>query len=324
MAHPSMEGKNVWDTQTKDGVYSTREIVSAALNGGGFTYYDWPLPGNEKQIEPKITYSEKDPNWNWIVCAGSYLSDYNAGANHILYIFLITLGLSLIVGMLSILWFSRRFTTPVIQVAEQVKLMSEGDLTSKPIEIHRNDELGELVNSFNQMKVNMVVLISRVHENAEQVAASSVELFASVEEVTHATSEVARRIQEMNQGALLTAQATEESSTAMNELATGTARIAQAVLNVAEGSLQASKEAEEGNHAIQEAVQQMDEIRESVNHSVDLVKKLGERSQEIGKIIEVITSITDQTNLLALNAAIEAARAGEHGRGGHRYEALGL
>jgi methyl-accepting chemotaxis protein len=75
------------------------------------------------------------------------------------------------------------------------------------------------------------------------------------------------------------------------------------------------EKANSGSASIQTAGQQMSSIYQNVNQLSDVVKGLGQRSLEIGKIIEVITGIAAQTNLLALNAAIEAARAGEQGKG---------
>ena len=76
-----------------------------------------------------------------------------------------------------------------------------------------------------------------------------------------------------------------------------------------------SQKAEEGNRLVMATVDQMNAIADTVIASSDVVAKLGERSKEIGNIVEVISGISGQTNLLALNAAIEAARAGEHGHG---------
>jgi methyl-accepting chemotaxis protein len=75
------------------------------------------------------------------------------------------------------------------------------------------------------------------------------------------------------------------------------------------------QQAEQGSESVKKAVNQVNMIRTSVSNSADIVRILGERSQSIGQIVEVITGIASQTNLLALNAAIEAARAGEQGRG---------
>jgi methyl-accepting chemotaxis protein len=73
--------------------------------------------------------------------------------------------------------------------------------------------------------------------------------------------------------------------------------------------------ADTGGAAVRQTVEGMRRIDESVGQGAQSVMELGERSKEIGRIIEVISAIADQTNLLALNAAIEAARAAEHGRG---------
>ncbi|WP_419095834.1 methyl-accepting chemotaxis protein [Halalkalibacter suaedae] len=77
----------------------------------------------------------------------------------------------------------------------------------------------------------------------------------------------------------------------------------------------AYKEVEIGTEEVQTLLDQMSTIQSSVRHSSEMVSNLGNRSSEIGHIVEMITTITEQTNLLALNASIEAARAGEHGKG---------
>ena len=75
------------------------------------------------------------------------------------------------------------------------------------------------------------------------------------------------------------------------------------------------RHAEEGRQAVSASVYSMDQIADRVDQIAARALSLGEKSQEIGRILEVIDDLADQTNLLALNAAIEAARAGEHGRG---------
>lgn len=169
LAHPNFEGMDVWEIKTTDGVYSTKEVVRAANNGGGFVTYEWPLPDNPNVHIPKITYAEKDPNWDWIVCTGAYLPDFNAGANRVLYILLFTLGISLLAGVIVILWFSKKMTKPIIQVAEQVKLIARGDYTQEPIEITSKDEIGELVLNFNIMKENQKKAILKQKEYQERI-----------------------------------------------------------------------------------------------------------------------------------------------------------
>ena len=84
---------------------------------------------------------------------------------------------------------------------------------------------------------------------------------------------------------------------------------------VASNSAKAADMATTGDKEVSSSVNQIKNVAETVNMTAQLVNKLGERSQEIGAIVDAISGIADQTNLLALNAAIEAARAGEHGRG---------
>lgn len=76
LAHPNLEGENLWDSQTSDGFYFIQDVIKKGQQGGGFTFYTWPLPNSEEEAE-KITYAVKVPGWNWIVVAGSYLQDYN-------------------------------------------------------------------------------------------------------------------------------------------------------------------------------------------------------------------------------------------------------
>ena len=161
----TLKGKMYGILKTTDGVYSTQEVVKAANNGGGFVIYEWPLPSNPNVNVPKITYAEKDPNWNWIVCAGAYLPDFNAGANRLLYVLLITLGISLLAGVIVILWFSKKLTKPILQVADQAKLIARGNYTEESIEITSKDEIGELVTNFNIMKKNQKKAEDQIRQN---------------------------------------------------------------------------------------------------------------------------------------------------------------
>jgi methyl-accepting chemotaxis protein len=117
-------------------------------------------------------------------------------------------------------------------------------------------------------------------------------------------------------------QAMEEQSSKSSQIATATEEMSQTTVDIAKNSLSiassatvASTVAKEGEVIVNRSVNEVNTIAEKVSESSDLIKTLGERSKQIGNIVEVIKDIADQTNLLALNAAIEAARAGEQGRG---------
>jgi methyl-accepting chemotaxis protein len=230
---------------------------------------------------------------------------------------MIQIGLIVLATVVSALvgWLvARSIVTPLRMVVNAADGMAQGLLNQK-VELERKDELGQLALSFNQMSLNIRALIEQVKKAGDQVATSSEQLSESAEQTKQAVNHITLTIQEVATGAEAQVQGSEESAKAMEEMAIGIQRIAEKSSVVLDASVETVKEAEKGNDSIQIAVRQMDSISHSVNNSASVIKLLGERSKEIGDIVQVITSISSQTNLLALNAAIEAARAGEHGRG---------
>lgn len=322
LAHPKIEGKigikdavgnDVLDLENKKPV--AEAIIEKAKNGGGYTYYDWQLPNNSNKIAPKIAYSEQDPYWGWVVCAGSYMMDFNQGANQVLYLLLITLGTSLLIGAILVWLVVKRITNPIIWMANQVEKVTEGDLTVETINVKTKDEIGQLAQGFNTMMNHLRHLIDQVSNTAVQVASSSEELNAGAEQTSKATAQISSTMQELAVGSESQANSVDESFKVINEISEGIRQILARSQNASTTFTCAINRAVEGNQAIQTAIQQMNSINHTVSGLSIEVKGLGEHSQEIGKIVEVITGIAAQTHLLALNAAIEAARAGEQGRG---------
>jgi len=210
---------------------------------------------------------------------------------------------------------SRVISKPVVSIASSAEKIARGDLTDADIRVKNRDEIGELAHSFTVMKTNLRNLIQQVRINAEQVAASSEELTASAEQTSKATEQIASTVQELASGSGQQASSVEMSSQAVEEMARGIQQIAANAQQVTASATRASHVAKEGNQAIETVNQQMNSIHTKVNDLAEVIKHLGDRSTEIGQIVQVITDIASQTNLLALNAAIEAARAGEQGRG---------
>ncbi|MCC9623390.1 methyl-accepting chemotaxis protein [Thalassospira sp. MA62] len=232
----------------------------------------------------------------------------------ILWMLIISIG-GVVIGVLSLLALQRLFLKPINRLGRQARIMAEGDLTGEDIEVASNDELGDLVTAFNEMKHNLVGLIRRVGEASDKVTAYSEELYASTDHVATTTQGVSRLFEEMNVAAQGSSKRAEEGTIGVNQAVDGLNQIAAASQGVNEQTIHTLEAANGGLETVQLAEKRMQEIRRANELTQQMVNRLSNQSLEIEKITRSITSITEQTNLLALNAAIEAARAGEHGKG---------
>ena len=161
--------------------------------------------------------------------------------------------------------------------------------------------IATLSTSFNHTLGNLRQLVGQIRNGGEHIAASAGELLATAEE--HAVS------------ATQQSSAVSETTSTIEELAATAAQIADTAEAVARYAAETLRYAEQGREAVGLSVDSMDKIAFRVEQIASRALSLGEKSHEIGRILDVIDDLSDQTNLLALNAAIEAARAGEHGRG---------
>ncbi|HHW15075.1 MAG TPA: HAMP domain-containing protein [Firmicutes bacterium] len=219
-----------------------------------------------------------------------------------------------VINVLMGIFIAGLITRPLNRIVQTVEAVAQGDLSRKA-EVQSKDEIGLAAKALNRAIDNLRGLIQQVSRTAEQVATSSEELAASSSETGKTTSQVASTIEQLAKGTeeqATSAQLADETVGQMMNLLRGVTEKLQAMVG---DSGKASQLAKEGRESVKKAIGQMTSISESVTSSAGVVQGLGERSREIGQIVDLITGIADQTNLLALNAAIEAARAGEQGRG---------
>ncbi|HSQ21349.1 MAG TPA: methyl-accepting chemotaxis protein, partial [Coriobacteriia bacterium] len=154
--------------------------------------------------------------------------------------------------------------------------------------------------------------IERVFANVQSLLE---QIRASNQSIKAVTTEVLAATEQQASGAAEQAAAVTETSATVEELAQTSSQIAdnaEAVVRIAEKTLAS---AEEGMTAVSNTAAGIEEIRETTMQSSDRILALGERSQEIGRVLSIIDEIAEQTKILALNAAIEAARAGDAGKG---------
>ena len=212
-------------------------------------------------------------------------------------------------------YISRLIIKPINVMLAFSRELAGGDFRQKPRTFVSKDEFGQLADALIEVRATLRGLMNQIHVSAEQVAASSEQLTASADQSAQAANQVAITITEVAKGAEEQLASVEETSQVVEQMSGDIQQIAANSLQVSRQSLQAADKAKVGNLSVEKAVSQMSQIEQTVIKSADVVAKLGERSREIGQIVDTISGIAAQTNLLALNAAIEAARAGEQGRG---------
>lgn len=194
---------------------------------------------------------------------------------------------------------NERNQNAILRLLDELADLADGDLTTTATVTE--DFTGAIADSINYTIDQLRVLVSRINETSERVAAGA---------------------QETQQTALHLAEASEHqaqeiagASAAVNEMAV---TIDQVSANAAESASVAERSvsiANNGAKVVQNTINGMDTIREQIQDTSKRIKRLGESSQEIGDIVSLINDIADQTNILALNAAIQASMAGDAGRG---------
>lgn len=218
---------------------------------------------------------------------------------------------SLAIGFLIAYAISR----PIRKITAAAREIAAGDLRPKELNVRTKDEIQDLSEAFLDMMGQLRGIIGKVELGAAQLVESARMMSSNAELTAAATQHITGTTQEVAAGSEQQVRGAEDSARAMEEMSQGIARIAESSSAVHEISVQTRQQADEGNTAAQHAVKQINTVYLSASRAAENVKKLGERSEQIGEIIEVMSGIASQTSLLALNASIEAARAGEQDRG---------
>ncbi|WP_455234359.1 methyl-accepting chemotaxis protein [Thiogranum longum] len=186
------------------------------------------------------------------------------------------------------------------RISEIANAISHNDI-SHECDIKSADMIGEIVDAFNHMTVNLRNMIG-------QVSGATTQLAAAAEETSAITDESSRGVQQQ--------QAEIDSiASAMNEMTATVQEVARNAADASHAAEQADAEAKNGALAATEAIGGIDRLVTEVDSAAQVIRNLEKESENIGSVLDVIRGIAEQTNLLALNAAIEAARAGEQGRG---------
>ena len=222
---------------------------------------------------------------------------------------------ALVVMILVSIWIAKEITNPLQLMMQACAKLRDGDYRDAARTVTRGDEFGALADTIVAMRTSLNKLMHQTSASSDHIASASEELTASSmqsaqasEQVAQSVTKAAEAVAEQQHGITASTQSVEQVSGAVDS-------IREEAGKVASRASAAFDQAVEGSKAIQASVEQIKSVETTVGASAGIVDKLGDRSKEIGEIVETISGIAAQTNLLALNAAIEAARAGEHGRG---------
>ncbi len=226
----------------------------------------------------------------------------------------VCLGASLLLVFTLTFVASNILTKPIMKITEKASAVAKSDLTVS-VDIKSNDEIGILSQAFVHMTNNLKNIIRVLNRDASLLAHITQGFKESINQVATSNEQIAATIEEIASGSQEQVIHITSAKGIIENILNEMLNISLNANEASSISIQAGEYASSGNKIINEALRQMVNINDAIVKSANTIKELGEYSENILSITNIIKGIADQTDLLAINAAIEAARAGEVGRG---------
>ncbi|HEV2113280.1 MAG TPA: methyl-accepting chemotaxis protein, partial [Terriglobales bacterium] len=212
------------------------------------------------------------------------------------------------------------------EMAAVSEAIAGGDLT---VAIEPRSKRDTLMHAFARMTEGLRGMVKTVRDSASQVSSGSnqvadaseesakisVQASSAIDEVTSTMHEMSVNVQNMVKNTQTQASSVSETSASIDQMVASIQRVADTSKVLLDISHRSREEVQAGIGTMEKTTDGLSRINGSIQASGEIISALGQRADDIGKIVEVIDDLAEQTNLLALNAAIEAARAGEHGLG---------
>ena len=299
------------------GTQASDEVIDEVLKKGK-DYHDLDIEING---EPYYGYYVPIKNSNGEVIgmafAGTVSSEQQAFIRE--RIIKVTI-LAVVIGLLGILYAvftSVPVARSIRKTEEAIMELESGNLIAHMDEkvMRRNDELGAMARSVNNLKNRLFEIIGGIKKSSEILYSSGESLSEMATQSSTTTSEMNKVIEDISQGAISQAEEIETASQNIGTMGEVIEEIVTSVDTLGTASAKMKSASDESNVIIQQLSESNDRTTSAFARISKQIYETNDSMQMIEEAIELITSIAGQTNLLALNASIEAARAGEHGKG---------
>ncbi|MBW6408674.1 methyl-accepting chemotaxis protein [Clostridium weizhouense] len=229
----------------------------------------------------------------------------------------ITLVIFVVLGCFIVLLLSSSIIKPIKLSMEQLKSISEGDLTlntSKKL-LDRTDEFGEMAQSIETMKTSMINMINNIKTSSSDIDSQSNTLLALSNEMSCSSNNISTATNDVAKGTVGQAQDLVDITAILQNFSAKLDDMVKIINDIDSNTNNIKSKAYSSNTDMETVIQSVNNVNNAFNELIIKIQSVGSNVTKINEITNLINSISEQTNLLALNAAIEAARAGESGRG---------
>jgi methyl-accepting chemotaxis protein len=217
----------------------------------------------------------------------------------------------------------------VDQGREQIQTNALQVLEGSRSQVSSLEEISSAITEMNSSLKGVAENVENLSASSEETSSSIMEMAATIEEVTghikslsesvddtaSSIAEMVSSIQQVDKSIELLSNLISDTAVSIKEMESSIRQVEKSAASSHTLSEQVTTNAEMGMRSVEMTIGGMEKIKQAVFRASEVITKLGNSSEEIGKILNVIDDVAEQTNLLALNAAIIAAQAGEHGKG---------